>query len=554
MRELKAFALCVVIILAIGGVAYAQHGIEVKTSVLFGAKLNLNDVGNIGAEGTGTMEWCPKGTNGENGLTATELGYNDFELVVTGEVPDDAKKVVVSPETTGYPILLEAGYTVDKFRVGAFWLGGFKAKGEAKGEVEGFDESNYYDFEEFIFQIDTENPLVLDAMIFFGGENMPVLPGMSYYWRHYSKAPDGDEEFYTLTADDITGAKYRAPTSHRGIGQVEWDVDPAKGATKWTSEVSFNLTNYGANVGYNVFDENNINVTAMVGLEKLGWSEEIKNTAKEIYDINFTTMDIKYGVNIGGSFTQNHYKALVAQLYGDIFGENPDYNAFVKEQLELDEGVDVTKATLENFSLHQASELKAARDIEVVRRLDYNPFGCSVGAGVGALVADKVRVNANLSLGWFSGDAKVKINKKDNRTAKFESVVKEGVGTWTYTIEDEEGGVASTQSGEDKTVEIPIKSDSGVWVPTDTYKEVAEGMDRLGSETAIEKTHAGTKVTMMKAQVSAEYDVTESIFVGGGVFYSYLKNMPVLSDTNALGIKTEDISASGINVEVGIRF
>ena len=287
----------------------------------------------------------------------------------------------------------------------------------------------------------------------------------------------------------------------------------------------------------------------MVGLEKLGWSEEIKNTAKEIYDINFTTMDIKYGVNIG-DITQDDYKALVAQLYG----EYPDYNAFVKEQLELDEGVDVTEATLENFSLHQASELKAARDIEVVRRLDYNPFGCSVGAGVGALVADKVRVNANLSLGWFSGDAKVKINKKDNRTAKFESVVKEGVGTWTYTIEDEEGGVASTQSGEDKTVEIPIKSDSGVWVPTDTYKEVAEGMDRLGSETAIEKTHAGTKVTMMKAQVSAEYDVTESIFVGGGVFYSYLKNMPVLSDTNALGIKTEDISASGINVEVGIRF
>ena len=137
MRELKAFALCVVIILAIGGVAYAQHGIEVKTSVLFGAKLNLNDVGNIGAEGTGTMEWCPKGTNGENGLTATELGYNDFELVVTGEVPDDAKKAVVSPETTGYPILLEAGYTVDKFRVGAFGSEDSRRKGRRRERLRG---------------------------------------------------------------------------------------------------------------------------------------------------------------------------------------------------------------------------------------------------------------------------------------------------------------------------------------------------------------------------------------------------------------------------------
>ena len=556
MRELKAFALCVVIILAISGVAYAQHGIEVKTSVLFGAKLNLNDVGNIGAEGTGTMEWCPKGTNGENGLTATELGYNDFELVVTGEVPDDAKKVVVSPETTGYPILLEAGYTVDKFRVGAFWLGGFKAKGEAKGEVEGFDESNYYDFEKFIFQIDTENPLVLDAMIFFGGENMPVLPGMSYYWRHYSKAPDGDEEFYTLTTDDITYEKYRAPTSHGGIGQVEWDVDPAKGATKWTSEVSFNLDNYGANVGYNVFDENNISVTAMVGLEKLGWSEEIKNTAKEIYDINFTTMDIEYGVDS----SVDNYGMLVAQLYGDIFGNDtgvaamneengylyPDHDAFVREYLGPGDDVTVTGATLEKFFLHQASKLEAVRDIEVVRRLNYDPFGYSIGASVGTLVADKVRVNANLSLGWFSGDAKVKIITKDNRTATFEPVAREGMGTWKYTIEAAEA--------EELRVDIPIPDDSEVWVPTAVYEAVAEGMDDLSTESIVEKTHVGTKATMLKAQVSATYDVTEAIFVGGGFFYSQWKDMPVLSDTNALGITTQDISASGINVEVGIRF
>jgi len=55
-----------------------------------------------------------------------------------------------------------------------------------------------------------------------------------------------------------------------------------------------------------------------------------------------------------------------------------------------------------------------------------------------ALVADKVRVNANLSLGWFSGDANVKIIAKDNRTATFKPVEREGMGTWKYTIEEAE--------------------------------------------------------------------------------------------------------------------
>ncbi len=549
MRRLKAFALCVVIILALSGVAYAQHGIEAKVSVLFGSKLNLPDVGNIGAEGTATMEWVE---NAEEGL----------ELKTTGIPGDDRAKV--SPEATGYPILLEVGYTMDKFSIGGFWTGQFKAKGEAKGEVEGFDKGNYYTFEQFIFQPTAGNELALDAMVFFGGEDMPVLPGIAYYWGHYSKAPEEGKELYTLKNDDITQMKYRAPDSHGGIGLVEWDVDPAKGATKWTSDVSFNLDNYGVNVGYNVFDENNISVTAMVGLEKLGWSEEIKNSAKEVYDIGFTTMDIEYGVdsNVG------NYGMLVAQLYGDIFGNDtgvaamneengylyPDHDAFVREYLGLGDDVTVTGATLEKFSLHQASELKAARDIEVMRRLDYDPFGYSIGASVGALVADKVRVNANLSLGWFSGDANVKIIAKDNRTATFKPVEREGMGTWKYTIEEAEAAETNNTEAEELRVDILIPDDSEVWVPTAVYEAVAKGMDGLGTESIVEKTHAGTKATMLKAQVSATYDVTEAIFVGGGFFYSQWKDMPVLSDTDSLGIKTEDISASGINVEVGIRF
>jgi len=71
MRRLKAFALCVAMILALSGAAYAQHGIEAKASVLFGAKLNLADVGNIGAEGTATMEWVE---NAEGGLELKTTG------------------------------------------------------------------------------------------------------------------------------------------------------------------------------------------------------------------------------------------------------------------------------------------------------------------------------------------------------------------------------------------------------------------------------------------------------------------------------------------------
>jgi len=71
---------------------------------------------------------------------------------------------------------------------------------------------------------------------------MPVLPGIAYYWGHYSKVPEEDgKELYILEDTDIVSMRYRAPHSHGGIGRVEWDVDPAKGATKWTSDVSFNL-------------------------------------------------------------------------------------------------------------------------------------------------------------------------------------------------------------------------------------------------------------------------------------------------------------------------
>ena len=73
-------------------------------------------------------------------------------------------------------------------------------------------------------------------------------------------------------------------------------------------------------------------------------------------------------------------------------------------------------------------------------------------------------------------------------------------------------------------------------------------------ESSKEKKHTDTEVTLIRAQVSAEYDVTDSVFLGGGFFYSQWKDMPVLSDTDALGIKTQDLVASGVNVEVGVRF
>ena len=69
-----------------------------------------------------------------------------------------------------------------------------------------------------------------------------------------------------------------------------------------------------------------------------------------------------------------------------------------------------------------------------------------------------------------------------------------------------------------------------------------------------EQKHTDTEVTLTKAQVSAEYDITDSVFLGGGFFYSKWKDMPVLSDTDALGIKTQGLVASGVNMEIGVRF
>ena len=95
------------------------------------------------------------------------------------------------------------------------------------------------------------------------------------------------EGLYILAPDEINEKDYLSAEVHGGIGEVDFEVNPDAGATEWTSKVSFNLSNYGGNVGYKLFEQNNIGVTVMVGLEQLKWEEEIKNTATENYDIKF---------------------------------------------------------------------------------------------------------------------------------------------------------------------------------------------------------------------------------------------------------------------------
>jgi len=538
MQRMKVLALCVAVLLAFSGLASAKQGIDVKASVLFGTKLDVDDVGNIGAKGTGEMEWVYD--------TETE----EFNLKTTGT---PGEKVAVSPEEEGYPILLKASYGIDKLQIGGFWLGGFKSEGEATGKVAGFDKTNYYPFETFLFNPVDENSLPVDsAMVFFGGVDVPVLPGMDYYFRHYSKEPGGEdspseEGLYILTSTDIVDKKYLRAKVHGGIGEVDFEVNPDAGATEWTSEVSVNLSNYGGNVGYKLFEQNNIGVTAMVGLEQLKWEEEIKNTATENYDINFTSMDIEYAVD-----STVDQETLINQLYGDIIGNGEgqytDVADFIEAKLEL-EADSVSGANLDKFFLLQDSQLTASRDIEVIRTLDYNPTGYSVGASIGGPVADRLRVSANFSLGWFSGDAKVKLEAKDSRKANFGLLAKEGKGTWSYQLSTDEPGA------DPHTLEIDIPEEASVWHPSDDYKAFAALVNGLPpTSKSDEKKHTDTEVTLTRAQVSAEYDVTDSVFLGGGFFYSQWKDMPVLSDTDALGIKTQDLVASGVNVEVGVRF
>ena len=94
MQRTKVLALCVAVLLAFSGLASAKQGIDVKASVLFGTKLDVDDVGNIGAEGTGTMKWDWEGKNAEEDPVddPKRTGYDDFSLVVTGEVSVSVKR------------------------------------------------------------------------------------------------------------------------------------------------------------------------------------------------------------------------------------------------------------------------------------------------------------------------------------------------------------------------------------------------------------------------------------------------------------------------------
>ena len=64
----------------------------------------------------------------------------------------------------------------------------------------------------------------IPAMVFLGAEDFPILPGMNYYFRHYSK-PSKNDEPYTLTKDDIGIGEYLLQTRITGNCRVDFKCD-----------------------------------------------------------------------------------------------------------------------------------------------------------------------------------------------------------------------------------------------------------------------------------------------------------------------------------------
>jgi hypothetical protein len=591
MQRMKVLALCVAVLLTFSGLVSAKQGFDIKASVLFGTKLDVDDVV-IGAdEGTATMEWVSKGdpeaTLGEDG---DPVGYDNFDLVVSCELGRNAKKVAISPEETGYPMLLEATYGMDKFQIGGFWLGGFKSEGEVTGTVSGLGEEGlaYHDLEVFVFypirnnssigHWDSEqgayvhnnpdtnrifahwNPIDQSTSMVFLGD-VPVLPGM-----HYD---------YTLALEVDSTDIFNASGGYVGLPDASpiLEVDPEQGASTWEADVAFNLSNYGGNVGYKLFDQDNVSVAFLAGLEQLKWQEEINGTAVEIYDIivneahnlslyreneveGVKSYVLQYEdssgdlIDVESTVEQDAYLSILKKLYGE---NTTDVVSALKERGLIADDADIAtddalKASLVDIYLvdrsgGRNSQLSAIRDLKVTRELDYSPTGYSVGANVGGIVADKLRVSASFSLGWFSGDAVAKLTVEEKRSA---GVTNSQYGTETWVV----------KTSEDIYEEVPYNFEKDIDpLELEYFERLEEGMNDMPiiSETT-EKKHTDTEVTLTKAQVSAEYDVTDSVFLGGGFFYSQWKDMPVLSNKSALEIEKQDLVASGVNVEVGVRF
>ena len=87
--------------------------------------------------------WDWEGKNAEEDPVddPKRTGYDDFSLVVTGEVSEDAKKIAVSPEEEGYPILLEATYGMDKLQIGGFCWEALSPKGKPREWLRGLTKA-----------------------------------------------------------------------------------------------------------------------------------------------------------------------------------------------------------------------------------------------------------------------------------------------------------------------------------------------------------------------------------------------------------------------------
>jgi len=552
------------VLLAFGGLVSAKQGIDVKASVLFGTKLDVDDVA-VGNDGETALEWTWEDKYDEDGDPAGEPPPTDpdeYELSVIN-TPDTAKKHTVSPEEEGYPILLEATYGIDNFQIGGFWLSGFKAEGSKEGKVPGLDQEGWDDLLGFSSTFPTWNDLdeqydndtiTMPSMVFL--PDTCLLPGL-HLKESFDLAGDSTALF------DETGAS---------IEELPWTVldepvpSSAEGASTWKADVSFSLANYGGNVGYKLFEQDNVSAVLMAGLEQLKWEQEVNIAADEIvamgfginanYDVwKFDEEDEEYVLKYKNNIDEledvppTSYASLVETLYED---DADNLLSVLNEALGLEDTEMLTSLAevankvdlyLTKISIDDLAEFNYKRDLKITRELEYDPTGYSIGASVGGEVADKLRVRGAFSLGWFSGDAVAKLTVEDKSTPSITEPDLKGKGTWIYA-----------PTGEDESDPLEIDFTYGDSHPGD------EGVGDLLDQLKVDKTktdnreYADTKVTLTKAQVSAEYDVTDSVFLGGGFFYSQWKDMPVLSNKSALEIEKQDLVASGVNVEVGVRF
>ncbi|NLS45145.1 MAG: hypothetical protein GX969_05365 [Firmicutes bacterium] len=86
------------------------------------------------------------------------------------------------------------------------------------------------------------------------------------------------------------------------------------------------------------------------------------------------------------------------------------------------------------------------------------------------------------------------------------------MGIWEY----EENG----EEPEESITDIEIPDYSEVWADSKPYEDLAETLNGFTNIDTRKKTYTDTKTTALKTQISATYDVTDGLFLGGGFFYS----------------------------------